>query len=105
LHLIERDHPTGMMRIKECVFGMMPLWDGPDFRPDRRSCSKDSGYSSSFLKCLGKDCSGLVNPAPDRIQEYKSDLEHSRTSDEYRRIQVEEIIRSVKAKRAGGKAA
>jgi hypothetical protein len=99
-----------MMRIKERVFGLMPLWDGPGFRPEgryrafdlgyQRSRSKDSGYSSSFLKALGKDCSGLVNPASDRTEEYKSDLEHSRVSDEFRRAQVDEIIRSVKAKRA-----
>jgi len=98
-----------MMRIKDCVFGMIPLWDGPDFRPDRRyrafnpsyqrACSKDSGYASAFLKALGKDCSGLPNPAPERTHAYETDLEHSRLSVEYRRAQVDEIIRAVKAER------
>ncbi|HRZ41049.1 MAG TPA: hypothetical protein P5246_08570 [Candidatus Omnitrophota bacterium] len=114
LHLMERDHPSGKLRIKASVFGMMPLWDGPDFRADRRyrafdpsyqrACSKDSGYASAFLKALGKDCSGLANPANERTQEYEADLEHSRLSDEYRRAQVDEVIRAVKAKRQGKQA-
>jgi hypothetical protein len=111
LHLLERDHPTGMMRIKGRVFGVMPLWDGPDFRPERRyrafdpsyqrACSKDSGYASSFLKALGRDCSGLANPASECTHAYEDDLQHSRLSDEYRRAQVDEVIRAVKAKRQG----
>jgi hypothetical protein len=114
MHLLERDHPTGMMRIKSRVFGLMPLWDGPDFRPERRyrsfdpsyqrACSKDSGYASSFLKALGKDCSGLVNPASERTHAFEADLEHSRLSDEFRRAQVDEVIRAVRAKRQGRKA-
>ena len=36
LHLLERDRPSGKMRIRARIFGMMALWDGPDFRPDRR---------------------------------------------------------------------
>jgi hypothetical protein len=106
---MERDHPTGMTRIKAHVLGLMPLWDGPDFRPERRyqafdpgyqrSFSRDSGYSSAFLKTSEKDCSGLVNPASERTEEYKSDLDHSRLSGTFRRAQVDEIIRSVKAER------
>jgi hypothetical protein len=106
---MERDHPTGKMRIKASVFGMMPLWDGPDFRADpryrafdpgyQRACSKDSGYASVFLKALGKDCSGLANPASERSHAHEADLEHSRLSDEFRRAQVDEIIRSVKARK------
>ena len=97
------------MRIRARVFGLMALWDGPDFRPDRRyrafdpgyqrACSKDSGYASAFLKALGKDCSGLVNPAVERTHGFESDLGHSRLSDEYRRAQVDEALRAVKAKR------
>jgi hypothetical protein len=114
MHLLERDHTSGMMRIKARVFGLMPLWDGPDFRPERRyrafdpsyqrACSKDSGYASSFLKALGKDCSGLANPASERIQAFEADLEHSRLSDEYRRAQVDAVIRAVRAKRQGKQA-
>ena len=69
LHLLERDRETGKRRICGHVFGLMELWDGPDFRPDRRfrafdpgyqrACSNDSGYTSAFLKALGRDCSGL----------------------------------------------
>jgi hypothetical protein len=109
LHLLERDRPTGKMRIRARVFGLMALWDGPDFRPDRRyrafdpgyqrACSKDSGYSSAFLKALGKDCTGLVNPAVERTHRFESDLGHSRLSEEYRRAQVDEALRAVKAKR------
>ena len=97
------------MRIRARVFGLMALWDGPDFRPDRRyrafdpgyqrACSKDSGYASAFLKALGKDCSGLVNPAVERTHRFETDLGHSRLSDEYRRAQVDEALHAVKAKR------
>ena len=89
----------------------MELWDGPDFRPDRRfrafdpgyqrACSKDSGYSSAFLKALGRDCSGLVNPAIERTRDFESDLDHSRLSDEYRREKADEVVRTVRAKRLG----
>ena len=109
LHLLERDHETGKRRICERVFELMDLWDGPDFRPDRefrafdsgyqRACSKDSGYVSAFLKALGRDCSGLETPAIERTHNFESDLEHSRLSDEYQRMQVDKLISEVKAKR------
>ena len=63
--------------------------------------SKDSGYSSAFLKALGHDCSGLVNPAIERSYDFESDLDHSRLSDEYRRATVEEALRAVRAKKRG----
>jgi hypothetical protein len=106
LHLLERDSATGMRRIQARVFGLMDLWEGPDFRPDRRfrafdpsyqrACSKDSGYSSAFLKALGRDCSGLVNPAIERTHEMESELEHARLSDEYRRVTVDKVLQAVK---------
>lgn len=111
LHLLERDRETGKRRIDARVFRLMELWDGPDFRPDRRfrafdpgyqrACSKDSGYSSSFLKALGRDCSGLANPAIERTHDFESDVNHSRLSDEYRRAKVDEALRAAKAKRHG----
>ncbi len=85
---MERDRPTGKFHIQSRVFAMIPLWDGPDFQPDRcyrafdpgyqRSFSKDSGCASAFLKALGKDCSGLANPAIERTHSYESDLEYTR---------------------------
>jgi hypothetical protein len=109
LHLLERDRPSGKMRIRAQVFGLIDLWDGPDFRPDRRyrafdpgyqrACSKDSGYSTAFLKALGRDCSGLVNPAIERTNRFGAELDHTRLSDEYRRAQVDEVLHAVKAKR------
>ena len=45
LHLLERDRPTGKMRIRAQVFGLMDLWDGPDFRPvsvDKTKTESDS---------------------------------------------------------------
>jgi hypothetical protein len=109
LHLLERDRETGMRRIHERIFGLMDLWSGPDFRIDRglrafdpgyqRACPKDGGYASAFLKALGRDCSGLVNPAIERTRNLESDLGHSRLSDEYRRTSVEEALRAVRAKR------
>ncbi len=111
LHLLERDPATGKRRLQERVFGLIDLWHGPDFRPDRRfrafdpsyqrACSKDSGYASAFLKALGRDCSGLVNPAIERTHNYESDLDHSRLSEEYRRAKVEEALRAVKVRRRG----
>ena len=109
LHLLERDRESGKRRINSRIFGLIALWDGPDFRADRRyrafdpgyqrACSKDSGYASAFLKALGRDCSGLVNPAVERTRNLESDLDHSRLSDEYRRVRVDEALRSVKAMR------
>ena len=109
LHLLKRDRETGKRRICERVFGLMELWDGPDFRPDRRfrafdpgyqrARPKDSGYTSSFLKALGRDCSGLVNPAIERTYDFESDINHSRISDEYRRMKADEVVSAVKANR------
>jgi hypothetical protein len=109
LHLLERDRETGKRMICERVFGLMDLWDGPDFRPDRefhafdpgyqRARPKDSGYASSFLKALGRDCSGLAAPAIERTHIYESDLEHSRLSDEYRQMKADEVVNAVKATR------
>ncbi len=109
LHLLERDSVTGMRRIQARIFGLMDLWDGPDFRPDRRyrafdpgyrrARSKYSGYASAFLKVLGRDGSGLVNPAVERTHNFESDLDHSRLSDEFRRASVDEVLRAVKASR------
>jgi hypothetical protein len=48
---------------------------------------------------LGRDCSGLVNPAVERTHNFESDLDHSRLSDEFRRAAGDEVLRSVKAKR------
>lgn len=111
LHLLERDRETGTRRICGSVFGLMEVWDGPDFRPDRRyrafdpgyqrASPKDGGYWSAFLKALGRDCSGLANPAVERTHDFQSDLEHSRLSDEYRRARAEEVVRAVRAKRRG----
>ena len=109
LRLLERDSAAGLRRIKARSFGLMDLWDGPDFRPDRRfrafdpgyqrACSKDSGQASAFLKALGRDCSGLVNPAIERTHNFESDFNHSRLFDEYRRAAVDEVLQAVGAKR------
>jgi hypothetical protein len=89
----------------------MEIWDGPDFRADRplrafdpgyqRAHPRGSGYSSAFLKALGRDCSGLANPAVERTRDFESDLDHSRLSDEYRRARSEEVVRAVRARRRG----
>ena len=109
LHLLERDRPTGKMRIRKSVFGVMQLWDGRDFRPYRRfrafdpgyqqARPRDSGYASSFLKALGRNCSGLAAPAIERTHNYESHLDHSRLSDECRRAKIDELLNTVKAKR------
>ncbi len=70
LHLLERDRETGKHRICARVFGLMEIWERPEFRPDRPlralppGCRptrpKHKGYSNPFLKALGRDCSGLA---------------------------------------------
>jgi hypothetical protein len=46
LNLLERDRETGR-RIRAGVFGLMDLWDGPDFRHDRPVRGFDPGYDRS----------------------------------------------------------
>jgi hypothetical protein len=73
LHLLGRDPVSGRRMIRKNVFGLMEMWDAPEFAPKRRlqpidpgspsSRPKDGGRSNAFAKSLGRDCSGLVNPA------------------------------------------
>jgi hypothetical protein len=107
LHLLERDRETGLRRIQARIFGLMPLWDGADFRPDKAFTafnpdaiggrSKDSGYASAFLRAIGNDCSGLVNPVVNR--EMQSDLDYTRLSDEHTKVVVDETREEVKRRR------
>ncbi len=70
LHLLERDKETGKRRICARVFGLMEIWEEPEFRPGRRlralppgsrpARPKHMGHSNPFLKVLGRDCSGLA---------------------------------------------
>jgi hypothetical protein len=70
LHLLERDHDTGKRRICVRIFGLMEIWEEPEFRPHRALQasklggsfirSKQKGYANQFLKALGRDCSGLA---------------------------------------------
>lgn len=70
LHLLERDKETGRRKICAAVLGLMEIWDGPEFRPDRPlrgshpNCRparpRHKSYANSFLKALGRDCSGLA---------------------------------------------
>ena len=109
LKLLERDRETGMRRIRSDVFGVMDLWEGPDFRHDgpvrgldpgcERALSADGGFSSAFLKALGRDCSGLPHAAVERTRECESDLSHTRLSDEYRWQKAQEVVKAVRAKR------
>jgi hypothetical protein len=70
LHLLERDKKTGKRRICARVFGLMEIWEEPEFRPGRSikafdpgswlARPKNKGYSNPFLKALGRDCTGLA---------------------------------------------
>ena len=70
LHMLERDRETGKRKICASIFGLLEIWEGPEFRPDRAlrtltpGCRptrpKPTGYSNPFLKALGRDCSGLA---------------------------------------------
>jgi hypothetical protein len=69
LHLLERDR-AGKRRICARIFGLMDIWEEPEFRPGRalqtrlsdylHNRPKHKGYSNNFLKALGRDCSGLA---------------------------------------------
>ena len=69
LHLLERDRETGKRRICARVYGLMEIWERPEFTPSRTLralppgcrpvCRKHSGHANPFLKALGRDCSGL----------------------------------------------
>jgi hypothetical protein len=41
--LLQRDSSTRIWRIQERWFGLMDLWDDPDFKPDRRCRALDPG--------------------------------------------------------------
>jgi hypothetical protein len=70
LHLLERDKNTGKRRICARVFGLMEIWEEPEFRPGRALKAFDpgsrstrpghKGYSNPFLQALGRDCAGLA---------------------------------------------
>ena len=70
LHLLERDRKTGQRRICARVFGLMEIWEGPEFRPDRAlesllsngqpAPSKNKDCRNPFLKALGHNCTGLA---------------------------------------------
>jgi hypothetical protein len=50
LHLLERDRKTGMRRIDRCLFGLMDLWKGVDFRPDRKFRAFRSQLSAGMFE-------------------------------------------------------
>jgi hypothetical protein len=70
LHLLERDKNTGKRRICARVFGLIEIWEEPEFRPGRAlkafhpgvwlARPKHKNYSNPFLKALGRDCAGLA---------------------------------------------
>jgi hypothetical protein len=70
LHLLERDLDSGMRRISPDVYGLMEIWEAPEFNPDRGVSAlpldfspirpRREGCANSFLRALGRDCSGLA---------------------------------------------
>jgi hypothetical protein len=109
MRLLERDRETGMRRISARIFGLMALWEGPDYRHDAplraydpsrmRTPHSDGGSIGAFIKALGRDCSGLPHPAIERTREYESDLSHTRLSDEYRWQKAQEVVKAVRARK------
>ena len=55
LKLLERDRETGMRRIRTEVFGLMDLWDGPDFRHDGPLRGLAPGFERSQSPCYAAD--------------------------------------------------
>lgn len=70
LKLLERDRQTGRRQISQRIFGLIPLWEEPDFRPRPNFNafnpeiinSNTKPFPNAFIRCLGKDCSGSANP-------------------------------------------
>jgi hypothetical protein len=70
LHLLERDIDSGKRRISPDVFGLMEIWEAPEFNPDRGLNAlpmdlsavrpRREGRVNPFLRALGRDCSGLA---------------------------------------------
>jgi hypothetical protein len=70
LHLLERDLDSGRRRISPDVYGLMEIWEAPEFNPDRGVSAlalnssairpRGEGRANSFLQALGRDCSGLA---------------------------------------------
>ena len=108
LHLLERDHWTGLRRISDRAIPLMEIFDGPDFRPGlpiraydpgriRVRCD-DSGYRGAFMAILGRDCAGLPHKAVEQTRELESDLDHT-LHPSFVNAAAVEVVRDVKRNR------
>ena len=85
---LRRDHRSGLLQLRPEVY--------PVFRELERG-----DRHAGILRELGEDCSGPNVPVC-RCRQCSgkvADLDHTRLSDEYRRMRTDEVIKAVKSKR------
>ena len=85
---LRRDHRSGLLQLRPEVY--------PVFRELERG-----DRHAGILRELGEDCSGPTVPVC-RCRQCSgkdADLDHTRLSDEYRRMRTNEVINAMKSKR------
>jgi hypothetical protein len=89
-HYLRRDRRSGLLQMRPELYPMFKELE----RGDRRGgIMRELGHDFSGPNvpiCHCKQCSGKV-----------ADLDHTRLSDEYRRMKTDEVIKAVKSKRHG----
>jgi hypothetical protein len=85
---LRRDHRSGLLQLR------------PEFYPLFRELERGN-RNGGILRELGDDCSGPNVPICHcrQCSGKVADLDHTRLSDEYRRVRADEVIKAVKSKR------
>jgi hypothetical protein len=87
-HYLRRDRSSGLLQLR------------PDLYPVFRELECGDRHAG-ILRELGEDCSGPNVPVCHcrQCSGKAADLDHTRLSDEYRRLKADEVIAAVRAKR------
>ncbi len=85
---LRRDHKSGLLQLRPELYSLFKELE----RGDRHG---------GILRELGDDCSGpnVANCHCRQCSGRVADLDHTRLSDEYRRVRTDEVIKTVKSKR------
>jgi hypothetical protein len=88
-HYLRRDHRSGLLQLR------------PEFYPMFKELERDD-RRGGILRELGEDCLGPNVPICHcrQCSGKVADLDHTRLSDEYRRMRTDEVIKAVTAKRS-----
>jgi hypothetical protein len=87
---LRRDRRSGLLQLR------------PEFYPLFKELERGD-RQGGILRELGDDCSGPNVPICHcrQCSSQAADLDHTRLSDEYRRVRTDEVIKAVKSKRHG----